>query len=179
MSNARSDPTPPHRPHPHTAQPYQVWGTRSPKHYSYRNSQCICAQVLNCANGCAVCYFLPSHTKSGGQGLPRTIAIANSNSKCICAQVLNCANGCAVYYFLPSHTKSGGQGAMSSERDSFAKGIFSTFAKGFLLHKLLLKVNYSPLRVKKSRSHDMGQGLPSTKAIAIAIAIADAFELRY
>jgi uncharacterized protein YlxW (UPF0749 family) len=37
---------------------------------------------------------------------------------------------------------------MSSERDSFAKGIFSTFAKGFLLHKLLLKVNYSPLRVK-------------------------------
>jgi hypothetical protein len=46
---------------------------------------------------------------------------------------------------------------MSSERDSFAKGIFSTFAKGFLLHKLLLKVNYSPLRVKKSRSHDMGQ----------------------
>jgi hypothetical protein len=46
--------------------------------------------------------------------------------------------------------------AMSSERDSFAKGIFSTFAKGFLLHKLLLKVNYSPLRVKKSRSHDMG-----------------------
>jgi hypothetical protein len=46
--------------------------------------------------------------------------------------------------------------AMSSERDSFAKGKFSTFAKGFLLHKLLLKVNYSPLRVKKSRSHDMG-----------------------
>jgi hypothetical protein len=46
---------------------------------------------------------------------------------------------------------------MSSERDSFAKGIFSTFAKGFLLHKLLLKVNYLPLRVKKSRSHDMGQ----------------------
>jgi hypothetical protein len=46
--------------------------------------------------------------------------------------------------------------AMSSERDSFAKGIFSTFAKGFLLHKLLLKVNYSLLRVKKSRSHDMG-----------------------
>jgi hypothetical protein len=45
---------------------------------------------------------------------------------------------------------------MSSERDSFAKGKFSTFAKGFLLHKLLLKVNYSPLRVKKSRSHDMG-----------------------
>jgi hypothetical protein len=45
---------------------------------------------------------------------------------------------------------------MSSERDSFAKGIFSTFAKGFLLHKLLLKVNYLPLRVKKSRSHDMG-----------------------
>jgi hypothetical protein len=45
---------------------------------------------------------------------------------------------------------------MSSERDSFAKGIFSTFAKGFLLHKLLLKVNFSPLRVKKSRSHDMG-----------------------
>jgi hypothetical protein len=45
---------------------------------------------------------------------------------------------------------------MSSERDSFAKGIFSTFAKGFLLHKLLLKVNYSPLRVKKSRSHEMG-----------------------
>jgi hypothetical protein len=45
---------------------------------------------------------------------------------------------------------------MSSERDSFAKGIFSTFARGFLLHKLLLKVNYSPLRVKKSRSHDMG-----------------------
>jgi hypothetical protein len=38
---------------------------------------------------------------------------------------------------------------MSSERDSFAKGIFSTFAKGFLLYKLLLKVNYSPLRVKK------------------------------
>jgi hypothetical protein len=38
---------------------------------------------------------------------------------------------------------------MSSERDSFAKGKFSTFAKGFLLHKLLLKVNYSPLRVKK------------------------------
>jgi hypothetical protein len=49
------------------------------------------------------------------------------------------------------------QWPMSSERDSFAKGIFSTFAKGFLLHKLLLKVNYSPLRVKKSRSHDMGQ----------------------
>jgi hypothetical protein len=48
---------------------------------------------------------------------------------------------------------------MSSERDSFAKAIFSTFAKGFLLHKLLLKVNYSPLRVKKSRSHDMGQYL--------------------
>jgi hypothetical protein len=47
--------------------------------------------------------------------------------------------------------------AMSSERDSFAKGNFSTFAKGFLLHKLLLKANYSPLRVKKSRSHDMGQ----------------------
>jgi hypothetical protein len=45
---------------------------------------------------------------------------------------------------------------MSSERDSFAKGIFSTFVKGFLLHKLLLKVNFSPLRVKKSRSHDMG-----------------------
>jgi hypothetical protein len=37
---------------------------------------------------------------------------------------------------------------MSSERDSFAKGIFSTFAKGFLLHKLLLKVNFSPLRIK-------------------------------
>jgi hypothetical protein len=36
---------------------------------------------------------------------------------------------------------------------------FSTFAKGFLLHKLLLKVNYSPLRVKKSRSHDMGHWL--------------------
>jgi hypothetical protein len=48
---------------------------------------------------------------------------------------------------------------MSSERDSFAKGKFSTFAKGFLLHKLLLKVNYSPLRVKKSRSHDMGHCL--------------------
>jgi hypothetical protein len=48
---------------------------------------------------------------------------------------------------------------MSSERDSFAKGIFSTFAKGFLLHKLLLKVNFSPLRVKKSRSHDMGHWL--------------------
>jgi hypothetical protein len=48
------------------------------------------------------------------------------------------------------------QWPMSSERDSFAKGIFSTFAKGFLLHKLLLKVNFSPLRVKKSRSHDMG-----------------------
>jgi hypothetical protein len=48
---------------------------------------------------------------------------------------------------------------MSSERDSFAKGMFSTFAKGFLLHKLLLKVNYSPLRVKKSRSHDMGHYL--------------------
>jgi hypothetical protein len=46
--------------------------------------------------------------------------------------------------------------AMSSEQDSFAKGDFSTFATGFLLHKLLLKVNYSPLRVKKSRSHDMG-----------------------
>jgi hypothetical protein len=46
---------------------------------------------------------------------------------------------------------------MSSERDSFAKGIFSTFAKGFLLHILLLKVNYSLLRVKKSRSHDMDQ----------------------
>jgi hypothetical protein len=45
---------------------------------------------------------------------------------------------------------------MSSERDSFAKGIFSTFAKGFLLHKVLLEVNFSPLRVKKSRSHDMG-----------------------
>jgi hypothetical protein len=44
---------------------------------------------------------------------------------------------------------------MSSERDSFAKEKFSTSAKGFLLHKLLLKVNYSPLRVKKSRSHDM------------------------
>jgi hypothetical protein len=43
---------------------------------------------------------------------------------------------------------------MSSEH-----GIFSTFAKGFLLHKLLLKVNYSPLRVKKSRSHDMGHCL--------------------
>jgi hypothetical protein len=49
---------------------------------------------------------------------------------------------------------------MSSERDSFAKGIFSTFAKGFLLHKLLLKVNFSPLRVKKSRSHDMGHCWP-------------------
>jgi hypothetical protein len=48
---------------------------------------------------------------------------------------------------------------MSSERDSFAKGIFSTFAKGFLLHKLLLKVNFSPLRVKKSRSQDMGHYL--------------------
>jgi hypothetical protein len=48
---------------------------------------------------------------------------------------------------------------MSSERDSFAKGKFSTFAKGFLLHKLLLKVNFSPLRVKKSRSHDMGHNL--------------------
>jgi hypothetical protein len=31
-----------------------------------------------------------------------------------------------------------GQWPMSSERDTFAKGIFSTFAKGFLLHKLLL-----------------------------------------
>jgi hypothetical protein len=30
------------------------------------------------------------------------------------------------------------QCAMSSKRDSFAKGIFSTFAKGFLLYKLLL-----------------------------------------
>jgi hypothetical protein len=49
---------------------------------------------------------------------------------------------------------------MSSERYSFAKGIFSTFAKGFLLHKLLLKVNFSPLRVKKSRSHDMGHCTP-------------------
>jgi hypothetical protein len=39
--------------------------------------------------------------------------------------------------------------AMLSERDSFAKGIFPFFAKGFLLHKLLLKVNYSPLMVKK------------------------------
>jgi hypothetical protein len=55
---------------------------------------------------------------------------------------------------------------MSSERDSFAKGKFSTFAKGFLLHKLLLKVNYSPLRVKKSRSHDMGQYLDKLIAIA-------------
>jgi hypothetical protein len=54
------------------------------------------------------------------------------------------------------------QGPMSSERDSFAKGIFSTFAKGFLLHKLLLKVNYSPLRVKQSRSHDMGQCFQKT-----------------
>jgi hypothetical protein len=50
-----------------------------------------------------------------------------------------------------------GQCAMSSERDSYAKGIFTTFAKGFLLHKLFQKVNYSPLRVKKSRSHDIGQ----------------------
>jgi hypothetical protein len=63
---------------------------------------------------------------------------------------------------------------MSSERDSFAKGKFSTFAKGFLLHKLLLKVNYSPLRVKKSRSHDMGHGYITqisthTKANAMAI----------
>jgi hypothetical protein len=56
------------------------------------------------------------------------------------------------------------QWPMSSERDSFAKGIFSTFAKGFLLHKLLLKVNFSPFRVKKSRSHDMGHWLhPSLK----------------
>jgi hypothetical protein len=38
------------------------------------------------------------------------------------------------------------QCAVSSERDSFAKGDFYTFAKGFLLHKLLLKVNYSPLK---------------------------------
>jgi hypothetical protein len=53
-----------------------VWGTRSPKDYSYSNSKYICAQVLNCANGCAVYYFLHSHTKSGGQGLPSTIAIA-------------------------------------------------------------------------------------------------------
>jgi hypothetical protein len=57
------------------------------------------------------------------------------------------------------------QWPMSSERDSFAKGIFSTFAKGFLLHKLLLKVNYSPLRVKKSRSHDMGQYLSKADTI--------------
>jgi hypothetical protein len=59
--------------------------------------------------------------------------------------------------------------AMSSERDSFAKGIFCTFAKEFLLHKLLLKVNYSPLRVKKSRSHDMGQLL----VIAVHIMLRD------
>jgi hypothetical protein len=39
--------------------------------------KCICAQLLKCANGCTVYYlFCPSHTKSGGQGLPRTIAIA-------------------------------------------------------------------------------------------------------
>jgi acetyl esterase/lipase len=61
---------------------------------------------------------------------------------------------------------------MSSERDSFAKGIFSTFAKGFLLHKLLLKVNYSPLRVKKSRSHDMGQCLQSS-AFLVRAAVCD------
>jgi hypothetical protein len=54
---------------------------------------------------------------------------------------------------------------MSSERDSFAKGIFSTFAKGFLLHKVLLEVNFSPLRVKKSRSHDMGQYLLPKKSV--------------
>jgi hypothetical protein len=60
----------------------------------------------------------------------------------------------ALWFWICFYMK---QWPMSSERDSFAKGIFSTFAKGFLLHKLLLKVNYSPLRVKKSRSHDMGQ----------------------
>jgi hypothetical protein len=62
--------------------PYLVWGTRSSKDYSNSNSnsnsnsKCIGAQVLNCANGCAVYYFLPSYTKSGAKGLPRTIAIA-------------------------------------------------------------------------------------------------------
>jgi hypothetical protein len=59
-------------------------------------------------------------------------------------------------FFGVYFVKGGSLWPMSSERDSFAKGIFSTFAKGFLLHKLLLKVNFSPLRVKKSRSHDMG-----------------------
>jgi hypothetical protein len=60
-------------------------------------------------------------------------------------------------------------GPMSSERDSFAKGIFSTFAKGFLLHKLLLKVNFSPLRVKKSRSHDMGLCLDEPTIVGILL----------
>jgi hypothetical protein len=52
-------------------------------------------------------------------------------------------------FWVQGQLFSSDQWPMSSERDSFAKGIFSTFAKGFLLHKLLLKVNYSPLRVKK------------------------------
>jgi hypothetical protein len=60
---------------------------------------------------------------------------------------------------------------MSSERDSFAKGIFSTFAKGFLLHKLLLKVNFSPLRVKKSRSHDMGLCFSETTGLELILYI--------
>jgi hypothetical protein len=52
--------------------------------------------------------------------------------------------------------------AMSSERDSFAKGIFPLSQRDFYFINwitLWLKVNYSPLRVKKSRSHDMGHCL--------------------
>jgi hypothetical protein len=80
--------------------------------YSNSNSKCICAQVLNCANGCTVYYFLPSLAipSPWGTRSPKDCSHSYRNSKCICAQVLNCANGCAVYYFLPCHTKSGGQG---------------------------------------------------------------------
>jgi hypothetical protein len=82
------------------AQLYQVWGTRSPNDYSYSNSKCICAKVLNCANGCAVYYFCVlagSHTKFGEQGLPRTIATTLTHKRL--NRTSNFGNNISMYVY--------------------------------------------------------------------------------
>jgi hypothetical protein len=49
--------------------------------------KCICAQVLNCANGCAVYNFLPYQV--WGQGLPRTITMAIAIAIAIALEIAN------------------------------------------------------------------------------------------
>jgi hypothetical protein len=76
-----------------------------------------------------VLFFCPSHTKSGGQGLPRTIAIGTKLRKWmrwVLFTKLRKWMRCVLFFAQPCHTKSGAQGFPRTRAISI--GIANAFA---------------------------------------------------